>query len=83
MTSEKESGVRAKLNGGGISAVDVTNACHVIIDAASALLANLELLENPATGSTVERQAMAKDARDGIDRLVEVARGLQAVARAA
>jgi len=75
-----ESGVRERL-AGGLTADEISDACHVIIDAASAVLSNIEFLKNPGTGTASDRQSMAADAREGVMRLVRTVRDLREAAR--
>jgi hypothetical protein len=75
-----ESGVREQL-AGGLMADEISDACHVVIDAASAILANIEFLQNPGMGTASDRQSMASDAREGVMRLVRTVRDLREAAR--
>jgi hypothetical protein len=56
----------------------VFRACHEIIDAASALLVNLELL---AGGSDPAHDYVVADARASIERIVKLARSLRPLAK--
>jgi hypothetical protein len=52
----------------------VCRACHEIVDAASALILNVEFLAEAAEGT--KRQA-AEDARQSVERIVKVAKTLR------
>jgi hypothetical protein len=69
--------------GGNLSPAAVAEACHVLIDNASAFLSTIEFLEEATRGSKAEREAAVYDARGSVLRLVEVVRDLQTAARAA
>jgi len=76
-----ESGVRARVE--PLSPTAIGDKCHAIIDAVSALLANVEFLQDRSSGSEVGREAIAADAHASIKRIVEIARTLQDHARTA
>jgi hypothetical protein len=72
----KESGVREKLSS-GLSATEIADTCRGIIDVASALLSNIEYLEDGSEGSKAAREATASDARASVKRLGGIVRTLQ------
>ena len=77
-----ESGVRTKLSD-GLSATEIADTCHVMIDTASAIWSNIEFLEDASAGSKVAREAIASDARDSVRKLVQIVRDLRDAARRA
>jgi hypothetical protein len=58
----------------------LVDACHAILDAAAALVMNVEFMTKTA-GSSAEVQAVAADMRASVDRIAKVARALQGAAR--
>lgn len=57
--------------------VDVARNCHEIIDAASSLVINLEIL----AGKNASDLQMVEDARRSIERIVSLARAIQVAAQ--
>jgi hypothetical protein len=66
-----------------LTPTEVADTCHAIIAAVSALLSNLEFLEDRSTGSDAGREATASDARTSVKRVVDLVRTIQKDARAA
>ena len=63
-----------------VSPAALIETCHEILEAASVLLVNVELLESKEVN---DREGVVNDARLGIERLAKAALGLQAAARCA
>lgn len=59
----------------------LVHTCHEMLNAAAALLANVEYLTNVAVGSNAERESAAADAANCIKRLSEQTRSIQDDAR--
>lgn len=57
------------------SSYDLARACHQIVDAASALAANVELLAEKARPS---QQDLVEDARASVKRIAKLARAIRA-----
>jgi hypothetical protein len=57
----------------GDERVDVARSCHEIIDAASSLVVNLEIL----AGKNAANLQILEDARQSIERIVSLARAIQ------
>ncbi len=64
-----------------MTATEICDACHGIIDNASAFLANIDCLQDGSMGSALERGAMAADARTSVHKLVAMVRTMQDAAR--
>jgi len=56
-------------------------ACHDILNAAAALIINVEMLAEYAPGF-VDGPSVAEDARASVERIAKVAKAIQATARA-
>ena len=54
----------------------LARACHAIIDAASALVMNVDLLAQ-AGGDSGDRQAAVEDARRSVERIVKIAEAIR------
>ncbi len=85
MKEETESGVRkavpaADNHPSPLSPEALIETCHEILEAASVLLVNVELLESNRVS---DRQDVVDDARLGIRRLAKTVLSLQAAARSA
>ncbi len=81
MPSTMKSGARASIQA-DLSATETADAGRLLIDAASAFQANIELLADPAMGSPASRAEVVAEAQRAVTRLVEIARGLRAAAQA-
>jgi hypothetical protein len=62
----------------GESTQALSRACHEIIDAASALMVNVEFLAQAGEGSN--KQRAAEDARRSVERIVKIAQTLRGAA---
>jgi hypothetical protein len=81
--STAESGEREKLavdESSHLAPAELVKHCHAILEAASSLLLNLEYL---ADDDATDRGAAVADARNSIERISQIVRSLQDVARAA
>jgi hypothetical protein len=79
--STAESGEREKLvvdESSGLAPSGLVKQCHAILEAASSLLVNVEYLAN---NDAADREAAVADARSSIERISQIVRGLQDVAR--
>jgi hypothetical protein len=75
MRDEGASGVLPIIHDGEPPTVD--QGCHQIIDAATALAANVEVLSE-MTANLAETEPVVADVRASLDRIVNVARALRA-----
>ena len=73
------SGVRTRVHD-DLAATEII--CHSLIDAATAIRANVDLLADPAMGSPETRADVASEALRAAERIAEIARGLRTSARA-